>query len=129
MKEIHWRLTVARLRTWLRKRLGLPVRIYDIRGRLYPLEDMQKCVGKGWAPLVEMVYNALLDGATVSQVKEKYGMLCIYDYSLTRHPEVDEAERLSTETCERCGAPGRECQPNGYWWVTLCEACEADSCV
>ena len=96
--------------------------------RGYSREMALASVGKGWASLVDMVFDAL-DKSTapikVVQVKEKYGTLRVYtDYSgiPSIDDAIEEAERLSHITCEACGKEGtlRE----GGWWQTLCDECD-----
>lgn len=65
------------------------------------------------------------DHPRASQVKEKFGGLRFYtNYSLPEMEAlIDEAEELSTKTCESCGAPGIL---RGKGWVyTACDECEA----
>jgi len=58
-----------------------------------------------------------------SQVKEKFGTLCLYMtcYSDEMDKYIEEAERKSAITCEACGKPGKR---NKYGWLqTLCDEC------
>jgi hypothetical protein len=85
-------------------------------------------VGEGWLDLVSDLVDELLSfgaGFEVLQIKEKFGGLRFY----VRYTEVEESqklrdiiqkyERLSYETCEVCGEPGRVRE--GYWARTLCD--------
>lgn len=66
------------------------------------------------------------------QIKEKYGELCFY-YSGDIPYEMDEGlydiiydyEKKSTETCERCGKPGK--LRGGGWVMCLCDDCWTES--
>lgn len=116
---VFWRL--------IRHRLGIPSRIVDYRNRPFPLERAQRCVGKGWAGLVEEAYGVLLDGACVTQVKEKFGGLRFYYHDVVDHPEIDEIEERSESVCETCGAPGRGIVRPGGWLVTACLTCAPHS--
>ena len=92
---------------------------YTYDGEEFTLEMAKTCVGPGWGRLVEEAYEALPDGTTISQIKEKYGGLRFYS-----HPEPDvihEIEARSETVCEDCGAPGRP--RKGRWIRTLCDAC------
>ena len=61
----------------------------------------------------------------ITQVKEKFGELRIY--TSVKHPEVDalirEAEKLSTEICEVCGAKDAGTSSIQGYVRTLCNAC------
>lgn len=63
------------------------------------------------------------DFPRAAQVKEKFGVLCLYMTSYTGNMNaiVRTAEKLSTGICEKCGAKG-ELRQKG-WWKTLCDAC------
>jgi predicted nucleic acid-binding Zn ribbon protein len=58
-----------------------------------------------------------------SQIKEKYGRLCLYLTTGTDeiYDIVDEAEKKSAKTCEQCGNKGKL---RGTGWVfTMCNKC------
>lgn len=59
-----------------------------------------------------------------SQVKEKFGTLRFYMTGETDEMEdlIDEAEKLSAETCEDCGRTG-ELRDSFGWLATLCKTC------
>ena len=59
-----------------------------------------------------------------TQVKEKYGTLRFYMSFETEEIQrlIATAEALSAQTCEQCGAVGR--QRNGGWIKTLCDSCD-----
>ncbi|WP_139360200.1 hypothetical protein [Mycobacterium sp. D16Q16] len=83
----------------------------------------------GWAQILTDLQRDLLEidpGHTVRQVKQKFGVLCVYvtasDPALAEavHERITAAEEQSTRTCERCGLPGRiQQKPNG-WLQALC---------
>ena len=89
-------------------------------GHPFPLEAAQRCVGPGWADLVKMAYEALPDGSTILQVKEKYGGLRFY--CSPDLPRISEIENLSETVCEECGLPGSTRNIRG-WFRTLCKRC------
>jgi hypothetical protein len=81
-------------------------------------------VGKGWAPLVNRVFDKLesVKGTVnIIQVKEKYGGLRIYtDYSNKKLNEVIcEVERESLKMCEECGQSGK--LRGKSWYYTSCD--------
>lgn len=106
----------------LRKLLGLRSCITDIYGKPFPLSHAQGCVGKGWSPLVKEAYDLLLDGACITQVKEKFGGLRFYYEDVVDHPEIDAIEERSFEVCEDCGSGG-QIHRLGGWMLTLCASC------
>ena len=81
-------------------------------------------VGKGWAPLINRVFDKLetIKGSIkIVQVKEKWGGLRIYtDYS---NKELDkviyDAEHESLEVCEVCGQSGK--LRGKSWYYTSCD--------
>lgn len=58
------------------------------------------------------------------QVKEKFAALRYYmdDATQEMYSLINEAEKLSYETCELCGRPGSV--RGDHWIKTLCDACE-----
>lgn len=107
--------------------LGIFKRKYkpkDIFGRPFPLEHAIGCVGKGWRPIVERLYNLCVEyNVDVHQVKEKFGGLRFYTGGAPPefHEAVRVAENESYRTCENCGNPGK---PRGGGWIkTLCDDC------
>ena len=79
-------------------------------------------VGKGWHSLLDEIFAALPEEATVIQVKEKFGGLRFY-VSVNESEEALEviriAEAKSYRICEVCGKPG-ECKASNHWLQTLC---------
>ena len=107
-----------------------PARISTEIGRPYTRDMAKNCIGKGWAPLIDRIYNYVgRTGAhmTVFQVKEKFGGLRFYfaaHESIYKFIErvVDECEAESFKICEICGKPGEANCPEGDYWIrTTCE--------
>ena len=75
-------------------------------------------------PLGEETYSYY---PCVAQVKEKFGTLRFYMFSETDEISklIQEAERLSSITCEKCGDPGKI--TGKHWYATLCDRCEVNS--
>lgn len=90
---------------------GLSIKIERI------LEDMAKSYN-----IVEGEENELFDMFAV-QVKEKYGTLRFYMSSETNEISdlIEEAEALSSQTCESCGAPAK--MRGTYWMEVKCDEC------
>lgn len=86
---------------------------------------MRGC-GAGWFPLLRRAFarlEALGVPVSVSDIKEKYGTLRLdVDAQGDRVDAiVGDAEKLSTVTCELCGAPGK-LRRHRPWLKTLCDA-------
>lgn len=90
----------------------------------------------GWYPLVTQLDAQLaqLDPEyELHQVKEKFGGLRYYARTSSGGDEtqsafwalIDEAEKRSEITCERCGAAATPCR-RGFWFKTLCPRCATD---
>jgi hypothetical protein len=80
------------------------------------------CVGAGWHDLVRpLIDMAEREGATILQVKQKFGGLRFYvgPASDELNKAIDLAEAASRGICEVCGQPG-EVRPLS-WRRTLCE--------
>lgn len=82
--------------------------------------------GAGWNDLIEPIMKRANElGATVTQVKEKLGMLRIYfspgqaDCS-DLEEMIEQAEIDSATRCEMCGQPGIT-MTTGSWLKTLCK--------
>lgn len=96
----------------------------SVNYRGYTREMGLTSVGKGWASLVNRVFDKLetIKGSIkIVQVKEKWGGLRIYtDYS---NKELDkviyDAEKESLEICEVCGKPGK--LRGKTWYYTSCD--------
>jgi hypothetical protein len=81
-------------------------------------------VGDGWCDLLRAIcetYDAHAVPAVFTQIKEKFGRLCVYnDGVLERALDIKlSAGLLSTHICETCGRPGK--LRRGSWWKTACE--------
>jgi len=88
-------------------------------------EDALTCVGKGWASLVNELYDKKPKKIKVVQLKEKFASLrCYTDWSDDEFDKViEDVERRSETICEQCGSVGKV-RDIGHWLVTLCDDCE-----
>jgi len=83
------------------------------------LKDAQSCVGAGWAELIKIGFRRCQrKGARIYQIKEKFGTLRFYTDARVN---VEDIEKLSQITCERCGRFGE--YREGGWVKTLCLEC------
>ena len=100
---------------------------------LSPFELFGIEVEKGWRPLAEPILQRIEElntkGAAIeiTQIKEKWGALCIY---LSEYPEelqkmIQEAEEQSIRTCMNCGKPAQRIWGDNGWIYTLCPDCLA----
>jgi hypothetical protein len=93
-------------------------------------------IGPGWLALlddaltqmgeeVRLMPPARRETFQIVQIKEKYGEICIYYHGGTTrmYAIVEEAERRSLVTCDKCGAPGLLREFSNNWFVTLCDTC------
>lgn len=85
-------------------------------------------VGPGWEPIaLEAVIKLQAMGATINQVKEKFGGLRIYyhmpndgDHTYVKPDRiVAEAEAKCAVTCDRCGLEGK--MRNDRWLRVRCD--------
>lgn len=77
----------------------------------------------GWNALVTpLIERCKQEGASIFQIKQKFGRLRFYADGVSRElrDQIDEAERASATVCEDCGAPGT-LRSNGSWLRTLCD--------
>lgn len=105
----------------------------------YTLELAKNSVGRGWASLIEEVFEEAkkYPHIKITQVKEKWGLLRIYvDQSVELTDSLfendksvkefwrflSEMEHKSGKVCEDCGEPGF--QRKGGWIRTLCDKCD-----
>ena len=87
-------------------------------------------VGEGWYSIIKDLIIELIDmgwDKRIIQCKQKFGGLRFY---IETYPEESAAiitkyERLSFETCEKCGEKGEAKKING-WAHTLCEPHEKE---
>jgi len=87
-------------------------------------QDALDSVGKGWASMINKLYDAKPKEVEVLQVKEKYGTLRFYigtspDWYLDL---ISYYEDQSSKICENCGKPGETREKRG-WLSTTCEEC------
>lgn len=88
----------------------------------YDIETGLASVGSGWAELVRRAFEALPEGHTIVQVKEKFGSLRIY-FEPNQRAYEDLLDQLASESlaiCEVCGNSGR-LRTDRYWQRTLCD--------
>lgn len=104
--------------------------VYEDGG--YDRELAKASVGKGWAGLIDEVFDAKesmnLANVKIVQVKEKYAGLRIYidGYEMDKNHPVYKFEQLihnvgerSYKICEECGKPG---MVRGTGWIfTACD--------
>ena len=89
---------------------------------------VEELLGKIEAHLAEKYAAGFRDpdyGFQIEQIKEKFGTLRFYvsgaDDTIFRF--IDEAERKTVYTCEKCGSSGGlHCRKGVYWVRTLCTA-------
>ena len=72
----------------------------------------------------ELVHAEYLNQYRISQIKEKYGTLCWYDFGCTERMLRDiipKYERLSARICIRCGNPATKASTG--WISPYCDTC------
>lgn len=72
----------------------------------------------------ELAHAEYLDQYRISQIKEKYGTLCWYDFGCTERMLRDiipKYEHLSARTCIRCGNPATKVSTG--WISPYCDTC------
>lgn len=72
----------------------------------------------------DLVRTGYLDKYRISQVKEKYGRLCWYDFGCTDkmlHEIIPKYEEFSKRTCIRCGKPAKWVTTG--WISPYCDEC------
>jgi hypothetical protein len=91
-------------------------------------KDAKDCVGKGWHPLIDKLYDKKPRGVYVVQVKEKFGGLRFYIGSapMEYHKIITNIEKKSYTICEYCGAKGKYVEI-GRWIKTLCDKCKEEN--
>jgi len=101
-------------------------------GAPYPRETAKQCIGEGWAPLIDRIYDyadELGVQMTILQVKEKFGGLRFYFAAHEQvYPSIEkvvnECEDESLKICESCGKPGS--LRGSSWVMTLCDDCDCE---
>lgn len=101
------------------------------------IPDWADDVGEGWRLILEQLHAEVIlidPNYRAVQIKEKFGglraylewstQLSIEDYELL-NGYVRDAEDMSYQTCEYCGAPGVLSHDN-YWLKTLCTKCNKE---
>ncbi|HKW13078.1 MAG TPA: hypothetical protein VJS69_01190 [Candidatus Krumholzibacteria bacterium] len=92
----------------------------DVKMEGYTRDQALAAVGKGWAPLVNKIFDQMPPGHRVVQVKEKLSKLRVYarcDFDAL----LADLEEKSATICEDCGQPGKLRNITG-WMRTLCDA-------
>lgn len=89
---------------------------------MYTKKYAKSLFGKGYGKLIDRLFKEVgkehIDG-----IKPKYGRIDLYVSGSEKLQEIGyEIERLSEETCEDCGKPGKPTERN-CWITTLCEKC------
>lgn len=82
-------------------------------------------ISDGWLKLTKDLIDDLIKlgwNKEVCQVKEKFGGLRFYinEGSKEIFQRIQDAEKLSSKTCETCGELG-ELRTNIGWYTTLCD--------
>jgi len=88
-------------------------------------DEVSTMCGEGWRSIISQLIIDLFDlgwDGALLQIKEKWGELRFYigTGSDAVYDRIDEAERLSRETCIVCGAKGQVVCEYG-WYQPLCE--------
>lgn len=85
---------------------------------------------EGWQDIYNEYSEKLKTaGASITDVKEKYGFIRFEaDYSDNKREIeqlINEAEKRSLETCQKCGKQAKQVSIGG-WVYTLCEDCQKE---
>lgn len=72
-----------------------------------------------------LVKHDYLDGFRFSQIKEKWGSLCLYNFGAPEetHNVIHKYEYLSGFICMRCGKPDTPIIDNYGWYEPICKCC------
>lgn len=107
----------------------------DLQARAHPNFAFHFEVPLGWIPLVNELHEKLVvldPDYKVCQAKEKFGGLRFY-VALSPKAEmpktdvlIEEYEKRSMVTCQRCSKPGETRNKRG-WLSTLCDECAGTS--
>lgn len=93
-------------------------------------KDIHPCnfgCGEGWKTIINDLCTQIkalgLPNLRVVQIKEKFGGLRFYVDGADNavYDLIAEAEKKASQTCELCGAPGKERE--GGWYATMCAPC------
>jgi hypothetical protein len=95
--------------------------------RAVSFRNAVQSVGKGWAPLIRVLYKNKPDNINIVQVKEKFGRLRVYTepYDEEYQRLIGSLEWASSKMCEKCGRRGNQ-DTYQYWMKTLCADCAAE---
>jgi hypothetical protein len=82
--------------------------------------------GDGWFQLIDQACQKITEvspNAYFTQIKEKYGTLCLYLVGNdAAHDAAEWAEKQSSHVCEHCGST-QAVTTEGGWLRTLCKTC------
>ena len=138
--EQYWESYLARVDS-LELRQELRVHTKDILHMLSKFDDRFPAVidvGPGWIHIIAKLHNAIFmmnPNYKIAQVKQKFGGLRYYiDLYFQEHEDVQTikkivnnlvyvAEHQASETCEKCGEPGKLTKKNMYY-TTSCDECK-----
>lgn len=93
------------------------------------------CIYKGWRIgfgkfLLEDLREAclatnFLDKLQFSQIKEKYGRLCLYNFGAPQivHDVIHKYEFISQYICWYCGSPDATIVDDYGWYLPVCKCC------
>lgn len=93
------------------------------------------CLGKGWKIgfgkfLLEdlresCLKTGYLDKLQFSQIKEKYGRLCLYNFGAPQevHDVIQKYEFISQYICYYCGSPEATIVDDYGWYLPVCKCC------
>ena len=93
------------------------------------------CIYKGWKKgfgkfLLEDLREAclktnFLDKLQFSQIKEKYGRLCLYNFGAPQevHDVIQKYEFISQYICYYCGSPESTIVDDYGWYLPVCKCC------
>lgn len=72
-----------------------------------------------------LVNNGCLDSFRFTQIKEKYGRLCLYNFGAPEetHNIINKYEFISEYICIRCGRPDTPIINNFGWYEPVCKCC------
>ena len=106
------------------------------------LKCWENATGEGWNTHLVRPFLEAISGcpeASVLQIKEKFGLLCIYvsgpEWVMNLAQALEEVSGLYCEECGRCNgwqvggdpkpADVRTHSGGGYWILTRCQWCDA----
>lgn len=87
----------------------------------HAIYQLERCHPASYQEAKQNVDNVIESLPYITQIKEKFGRLCIYTNAVddATYDLITFAENMSECTCEVCGSPGKLTSRNG-WLQTLC---------